>query len=321
MVGKSTKPDDSRKSENRDESKICGAKKRDGTICKAYVVPGRNRCKYHGGASPVGGPTHHTFKHGRTSKYLPGKLGDKFSKAYNDPELLSHRKYAALFDVRVQELCSRLYTGEAGDLWARLKQHWGELETAQADIREAREAASKHREAAEAAETDEGRREALAAAAKADERAMDATERFGKSLRRVGRTIADGNANEMAWKELMATSAEASAMKTRETKRLESERMMVPITEVMTLVAAIYSNCRDSADAILPPDKSRLLLSRVGEGMQKILHRSGGSDRDLHKTVSDRYGAGVVIDEATSAGEKNKGGNKNGSSGSTEQAK
>ncbi len=38
----------------------------------------------------------------------------------------------------------------------------------------------------------------------------------------------------------------------------------------------ISSNDRESAEALLPPDISKQVLSRVGEGMQQLLKHGGG---------------------------------------------
>lgn len=50
---------------------ICGARtKKDGSPCRksALINGAGERCKWHGGASHSGGPTHHLYKHGRRSK-------------------------------------------------------------------------------------------------------------------------------------------------------------------------------------------------------------------------------------------------------------
>jgi len=265
--------------------------KKDGKPCKNYVVKGRTRCKHHGGKTHPGGPGHPTYKHGKTSKFLPGKLGEKFLEAYNDPELLSHRKYAAMFDVRVRQLCERLYTGEAGHLWAELQGRNTELEAAESDIRDATELARRHREAAAQAASDAERDAIMAEARKADEARSAAAEQFGKALTKVRETIKKGAKEEQNWRELVGMADEASAMKMRETKRLESERMMVPIMEVMTLISVLHANTREAAESLLPPDKSKQLMIRVGDTMNRLLHGPGGGGRDLHKLPANGYGA------------------------------
>jgi hypothetical protein len=56
----------------------CGAKTRAGTPCKRAPVPGKKRCKLHGGASLVG-PDSGTYVHGRYAKVFRGQLAAKFA--------------------------------------------------------------------------------------------------------------------------------------------------------------------------------------------------------------------------------------------------
>jgi hypothetical protein len=275
--------------------KICGAKTHKGGICKNPPVAGRTRCKYHGGKTAPPGPTHHSFKTGRQSKFLPGKLNDTFLQAFNDPELLSLRKYAALYDVRVRQLARRLYTGESGGMWLRLGEQWEALEASQNDIREATEAVRHYREIASSTLDDKEREAAIRSMREAEERRALSTERFGVALKKIGSLIASGKKDETNWRELLSVADEASAMKFRETKRLESERMMVPITEVMTLVTTIYMHCRESAEELLPADTSKRLLLRIGDGLNTLLNSAGNHNRKLHESTVSAQDA-VVID-------------------------
>ncbi|MAH45203.1 hypothetical protein CMI37_05205 [Candidatus Pacearchaeota archaeon] len=85
------------KKQNEKTLNICGAKsKRSGEPCQAKPMD-NGRCRMHGGMNkddkrflpdnprnPVGAP----IKHGRYSKYLKGKLGDKVEAFANDKEIL-----------------------------------------------------------------------------------------------------------------------------------------------------------------------------------------------------------------------------------------
>lgn len=94
----------------------CNAKKKSGGRCKNPGTGTGGRCKFHGGATPVG-PAAPSWKHGRHSKYLPSGLAAKYHDALNDPELTSLRSELALVDGRVSELLEAL--GETGNvrLW------------------------------------------------------------------------------------------------------------------------------------------------------------------------------------------------------------
>lgn len=59
---------------------LCGAKTRRGTLCKKSPIAGRERCKFHGGATPRG-PESANWKHGRTAYKFHGELLEKFRAA------------------------------------------------------------------------------------------------------------------------------------------------------------------------------------------------------------------------------------------------
>lgn len=82
---------------------ICGAKTRSGAPCKNPPVTGRERCRMHGGSQPRGLARHNTT-HGRYSKHLPTRLGERYEAALKDPDLLALRDEIAITDARIQEL-------------------------------------------------------------------------------------------------------------------------------------------------------------------------------------------------------------------------
>lgn len=87
-----------------------------------HPMKGRNRCKYHGGASPRG-IGHYNYKGKGFSRDLPTRLVDRFNEQLNDAELSSLRHHLALIDVRIGETLGKLDTGEATERWeqARLR--------------------------------------------------------------------------------------------------------------------------------------------------------------------------------------------------------
>jgi len=67
----------------------CTAKsKRTGERCKAQAVRGKDKCRMHGGSTPV--------KHGLYSKYTKGILADRIEELKNDPALTDLREHIAL---------------------------------------------------------------------------------------------------------------------------------------------------------------------------------------------------------------------------------
>lgn len=102
----------------------CGAKKRDGSLCKKPPVKGRNRCRLHGGAQKRGAQ-HHSFKDGRYSKLLPARFLAEYERSRQDPDIMRLRDEVALVDVRIKELVGKLDTGETGEAWRKLQQLTG----------------------------------------------------------------------------------------------------------------------------------------------------------------------------------------------------
>lgn len=98
----------------------CGAKLRGkNTTCRKWPVHGSNRCELHGGKTPRGHALPQTT-HGRYSKDLPTRLGERFLASQSDPDLLNLNAEIALTDARLGELIQRVDTDGAGVLWNQL---------------------------------------------------------------------------------------------------------------------------------------------------------------------------------------------------------
>lgn len=110
------------------ERRICGAKKKDGSPCRAQPMA-NGRCRLHGGLS-LTGLASPTFKHGRYSKYLPARLADRYHESQSDPELLVLRHEISVIDARLGDLLGRVDTGEAGTHWRAAQAGFSQLKTA-----------------------------------------------------------------------------------------------------------------------------------------------------------------------------------------------
>ena len=97
----------------------CGAKTRQGGVCKQPALP-NGRCHYHGGKS-LAGLAFPTYQTGRYSKALPARLAARYATAEADPRLLELRDEVALTDARLADLLGRVDTGESGALWQALQ--------------------------------------------------------------------------------------------------------------------------------------------------------------------------------------------------------
>src|SRR5262245_57591682 len=116
--------------------RMCGAKNRKGELCGRAPVPGRERCKLHGGNSLVGVAVG-TYKTGRYSKYLPQHLLDRYHEAAGDANLLALRDEIGVVDARLADLLKRVDTGESGARWKVLQAAWRAYQRSEGTPKEA----------------------------------------------------------------------------------------------------------------------------------------------------------------------------------------
>lgn len=109
----------------------CKAKRKgSGKRCRARAVRGREVCRTHGGASPAGGRSHHSYKHGRYSTALPDSFRRTFTEALADPLLTSLRPEIALTDAMVTERLEELGEMPTPAGWRELRTAAARLQTA-----------------------------------------------------------------------------------------------------------------------------------------------------------------------------------------------
>jgi hypothetical protein len=99
--------------------RICGAKKRDGTLCRKPPMA-NGRCRLHGGATP-GGIACANYKHGRYSRFVPRGLKRGYEAALADTELASLREELALQQAMMCELLKQMEKSPAPP-WAQAYQ-------------------------------------------------------------------------------------------------------------------------------------------------------------------------------------------------------
>lgn len=84
----------------------CTAKaKSTGERCRKQATPGVNVCSKHGSKAALmnrgtGSPN---YRHGRRSKYLSTKMGERYAEVLKDPELLEYRNEVAILDVLLDD--------------------------------------------------------------------------------------------------------------------------------------------------------------------------------------------------------------------------
>jgi hypothetical protein len=93
-----------------------GGVRRDGEPCRRYAERGRMKCRFHGGAAPIG-PANGSWKHGRYSKYIPTGLASKYAEAEADPALGELRGEVALLQAIIAERVERLHRHGVSNVW------------------------------------------------------------------------------------------------------------------------------------------------------------------------------------------------------------
>lgn len=172
--------------------------------CRAYPIPGKNRCKNHGGASKRGIEAPN-YKHGGYSRDMPEKLATRFREFQGNSELLSLRDDIALTTAGIAEKVASLHTGEAGDLWIEAHEKWREL---------------------------------LKAIKRQDETESTAL------MSEIGRILDSGYHNTLTWKDIHRKQDIKRKLIDSERKRLVDMRQMVTIEELMMVVGALVDSLK-----------------------------------------------------------------------------
>lgn len=104
-----------------DELRCTATAKHTGERCGRRVAPGRNTCSNHGGRVPIG-PLSRSYKHGKYSGSLPGRLLGAYHHSLQDPQASSMGDALALCDSRIDDLTRELEEADgAGDVIARAR--------------------------------------------------------------------------------------------------------------------------------------------------------------------------------------------------------
>ena len=205
---------------------LCGAKNRDGSACKRWAIRGRNRCRQHGGASPVGGPTHPAYKSGRYSSVLPAGLRTMYEAAANAPDLLAQTDEAAILTARINQVLAGVRdAGETAQMWRQALDEF-----------RAWQKALNHTAAAQ------GRND-TAGVEQYSRQAAESSERLGVIL-------ATGAADADHWREFRDTVDVRRRVVESERKRMVESSMMMPFAQVCVIFDSLIEVLRgEIADA------------------------------------------------------------------------
>lgn len=114
-----------------------------GRQCMQRALAGKRVCKFDGGKSPSG-LAHYNFKNGDHSRYMPKNLAEAYTRALDDPDLLSLNTDIATVEALIDQSMRELESGDVASLFGQVGQLWTRLWPAVS--REDREAVGRIRE-------------------------------------------------------------------------------------------------------------------------------------------------------------------------------
>jgi hypothetical protein len=190
---------------------------------------------YRHGGATPSGTASPHFKHGRYSKDLPTRIVGRYEELRQDQSLFQLREEIALIDTFIAETLQKLGSGESR--WLRKFRHaWQRLEKA------------RHRKDAAAEE---------------------------KAVARLGELISTYQENPMARRQVVNLIGQRRRLCESERKRRVEARHMVPIEEVMVLMAAL-------TDALKRHVGDREVRAAIGADIERIIDsRLQGCSKEL----------------------------------------
>jgi len=167
------------------------------------------------------------FKDGRYSRYLPGRLLERYHAAEADVDLLNLSAEIALLDARLADLLKRVDSGEAGKVWKAAQKTNADIQKAYLD-------------------KDYGQ--------------------LMISVRELDLLIGEGLADHEAWYEIQTLLDQRRRFAETERKRRIDMERMIPIEQATTLATALLHsvkrNVTDQATlSAIQADFARLMMA------------------------------------------------------------
>ena len=183
----------------------CHAKsKQTGEQCKQRVMPAMRVCYYHGGKARVG-IANPNFKHGKTSRYMPMHLLERYEASLGDEKALEQKEELAIIESKIADLLETIKENDNADF------------TSVEFFRRMRSLMKRYK----------------AAFRKKD------TANMMSALADLWPLIEEGAAEAEAWEDIGKWIIKATKIRESERKRKIEEQQMLSLEEVNTLVAAI----------------------------------------------------------------------------------
>lgn len=235
-------------------ARVCMRIRKNGEKCKAWVIPGRDFCRIHGGKA-LRGIAHPGYGHiapgsgrlpGAGSRFIPLQLAADYRRAKSDPARLSLIHEISLWHAREQQLLKRFdTTHDAGASWADVDIAWRALEDAKAAL-----------DTAQAAKDILGMRTAY--------------HRFEETLARGRAAIGKARSEYGLWKDIKDVHMTLLALRTQEHKRLLDLQRYWDAEQVSLRWGQFLHALWEACTLVLPREHIRPLLDDFSSRIRAI---------------------------------------------------
>lgn len=200
------------------------------------------RCRRHGGASPNGiAASRH--RHGLYSKYLPGRLTDRYQRTLVDDRLVSLKDRIALLDTRLTEELENLDAGGSAVLFAQATHAFVAYE--------------KFSELA--------RKEEDGSATRAEYLA-----KAGEALLDARNAVRRGQRQHEVWRDIRAMLQELRQLVEAQWKREKDLQDSVKIEEMLLYTGALLEAIRTHVATFVPNENVRPFLAAIQESVGQL---------------------------------------------------
>lgn len=205
-----------------------------GRQCLGIAKGGTGKCRVHGGNSPKGlaSPNWET---GRWSSYLQTGIGEKYKRAYSDPELLDRAADIALIDTRIAELVEGLENAkEKGYTWQDALNTFDDIRKAFQD---------------------------------------DDPEEAQMLMNELGRKLRSGYNRETQWGKIQSALMKRNNIANSQENRLVKMQMLLAVEDQMMILDYLSSVIRDSIRKhVEERDKQQRILEEISSALRKLIH-------------------------------------------------
>lgn len=216
--------------------RACGARKKNKTPCGSHCTAKINRCRLHGGATPVG-DKHPAYRHGGYSKYarvVSETLGEDLRQiTQNRNQMLEGYDEISLLLARLMQLLRQLDTHEAGYWWVSAQKAYDKFVTQMG-----KPAVTESEKARRAYEMD-------------------------TALNELGESLKGGNSDMQAWQDVYKAITLINATREKEVKRLQAQQETFSREQVLLMFHGIGIAIRET----IKDDGARQKLVNMVKGV------------------------------------------------------